>query len=127
MATTNAPAPVTLPAAADLSSYQYRFMVLNTSQQVTYVSSAGGNAQFVLLNKPSAAGDAAELRCIGSGGIQKMVAGAATTAGALIQSDAVGRAIDAGSSDYALGFGIDAAGAAGDVIRVVLGANYVTA
>jgi hypothetical protein len=54
-------------------------------------------------------------------GIVKVEAGAATTVGAQQMSDSTGRTIDlvTGASKYVTGVALDAAGAAGEIIRVL--------
>lgn len=127
MATQDPGKIVTFPAAADLSSYLYRFCKLTTGS-VSYVASAGGDADGVIQNNDAdAAGKEVAVALLNGGGILKVEAGAATTADAEVQSDAVGRAIDAGSSDRVLGRFIDAAGAAGDIVRFIPGSNPISA
>ena len=55
---------VTLLAAGDLSTYQYKFVKLSADNTVTYAG-AGEAAIGVLQNKPSAAGQAARVRVFG--------------------------------------------------------------
>lgn len=111
---------ISLEAAADLSLLQFRFMELS-SGQVQAVSGAGGNSVGVLQNDPAAQGRAAE---VAFGGIVKVEAGATVTQDADVQSDAVGRAIDASTGDRVLGVALDA-GAIGELIRVLLVSNHL--
>ena len=54
-----------------------------------------------------------------TGGVPRVVAGAAVTVGALVKSDATGRAIPQAGSGEILGVAATAAAQAGDVIEVV--------
>jgi len=113
----------TIEAGADLSAKQFRFVVLNTSGQLVAVSSAGADADGVLLNKPDAAGKAAEFAF---GGIVKVVAGGSITAGDKVQSDAAGEALTAASGDHVLGKALKDADD-GDLVEVLLVSKHILA
>ena len=115
---------VTLEAGSDLSAGQFHFVLLASDGQVDLVASAGGDADGVLYNDPAAAGRAAT---VAISGIVKVVAGAAVAVGDKVQSDASGRAITAASGDHVLGKAVSAAGAAGDVISVLLINHHILA
>jgi len=85
----------TVEAAADLSSYQYRFMKWS-SGQATYVSSQGAASIGILQNNPSAAGRAA---VIAYGGISELELGGSVSQGDNLTSDTVGRGITATDPD----------------------------
>jgi hypothetical protein len=121
MATENHGKSVSLEAAADLSSYQDRFVKLS-SGKVTYCG-AGQDAIGVLTNDPSAAGRAAEVVL---SGIAKVTAGGNCTQDGMAASDSAGRAVNAASGDYILGKFLDAATTAGEKIRVLLFASHPT-
>lgn len=125
---------ITLLAGADLSSSQFRAVTVNSSGRVV-AATAGQHAIGVLQNNPTS-GQAATIRV---GGVSKFAAGAAITlqnGGRLVASDATGRAVaataatvntsDAGAAADAvagsnvLGIALEAAGAAGVVIAVLL-------
>ena len=53
-------------------------------------------------------------------GVVEIVAGAAVVAGALVTPDAEGKAVTAASGDVAIGYALDAAAAADEVISVVI-------
>lgn len=107
-----------LQAAADLSSYQFRFVYLSAANKVTYCGTAGAAAIGVLCNKPAAAGRAADVT---DRGIAKVEAGAAVAAGAAVMTDASGRAITATNANAkVLGYAVNAASGAGSIIEVVL-------
>ena len=111
----------TLEAAGDISAYRYKFMILSGGQ-VTVATAVTDSCVGVLQNKPAAQGRAAELVVCGE---TKMVAGAAlATVGTAITTDTSGRAVacTAGSdtTTYILGRTLEASGAAGDIIRVLV-------
>lgn len=92
---------ITCEAGADLSTLQHHFVVMASDGQVDNVQSAGGDADGVLLNKPSAAGRAATVQV---GGVAKVKAGSGgITRGQKVQSDATGKGILAASGDHVLG------------------------
>lgn len=122
---------ITRLAGADLSSSQYHFVKLDTNGEVV-LSGAGEDAIGVLQNKP-ADGQAATVRV---GGLSKVVAGAAITAGARVASDASGKAktavaatvntsdtgaaADAVVASFALGNAFEAASGDGQIIEFLL-------
>lgn len=124
MATKQSMISVTLEAGGDLSAAQFTFVLLASDAQVDQVSSAGGDADGVLQNDPSAAGRAAT---VAIGGIVKVKAGAVVAAGAKVQSDATGRAITAATGDHVLGKAVTAAGAADEIISVLLKSTHILA
>ncbi len=107
----------TLEAAGDLSDYRYHFMK-NSSGQVTVASAVTDPCVGVLQDKPAAQGRAAELVICGE---TKLVAGDAINALALITTDTSGHAVTCtpgqDTTTYILGRALEAAGAAGDIIR----------
>ncbi len=124
MATTQLEAnqTITLPAGADLSSYQFRFVKISGGAVV--LSGAGNDAIGVLLNKPTS-GDAAQVQI---GGVAKVQADAAlATSGAKIMSSADGQAAAATSTNHVVGSTIDTATAAGEVIAVLLSRQGILA
>jgi len=123
MATQQASIEVSLPANADLSASQFLFVLLNTSGRVAVVASAGGDADGVLTNKPTVAGEAASVQI---GGIAKVVAGGTITAGDKVQSDAAGKALTAASADHVLGRATISA-VSGDLVEVLLTNHHILA
>ncbi|MHB0954233.1 MAG: DUF2190 family protein [Allorhizobium sp.] len=113
---------VTLISGADYSdgSAHYRFIKL-TSTPGTFVrcSVAGEDADGVCQDEPGS--DHAS--CIAIGGISKVVAGAAITAGAKITTDDQGRAVTATTGNSVLGIAIHDAAAAGIIIPVLVEKN----
>ena len=117
----------TLEAAADLSASQYRFVRVDANGRAA-LCGAGQPAVGVLQNKPSAAGQAAQVRALG---ITKVVAGGAISKGALVASDASGQAVAATvttantttgalTGSHVAGIALEAAAGAGQVISVLL-------
>ncbi len=105
----------TLPAADDLSANQYRFLVA-TGGNAT-LAGAGVASVGVLQNDPSVAGQAAGIMATG---ISKVVAGAAVVAGTKVMTDAQARAITATGTNFVVGVALTAAGAANEVISVLV-------
>lgn len=114
---------ITLEAGGDLSAGQFRFVVVAADGQVDLVSSAGGDADGVLQNDPSAAGRAAEVAYAGR---VKVVAGGTVAAGDKVQSDASGEAITAAMGDHVLGKCL-VGGDAGELIEVLLISKHILA
>lgn len=104
--------------AATALDNRYRFVVVNGSGQIAQAG-AGVRATGVL-QSPAAANDAAEVMV---SGVSKVEAGAAITEGDDVTPDASGRAITAAaaSGNTIVGTALESAGAAGEVIAVLLG------
>lgn len=92
---------ISLPAAADLSAYQYHFMMVDASGYGTVALAATSRIVGVLQNKPEAVGDPCQIRIAG---ISKIVGGAALAEGECLTSTP----IDA-TTGSACGFGTAAA------------------
>jgi hypothetical protein len=110
----------TLLSDADLSASQFRFVNANADGEVIRNVTAGADVLGVLNNKPNAAGQACEIVV---DGVAKVVAGAAITLGAngtKVMSDNQGRAVAATATNKAVGYALAAAGAAGEIIPVLL-------
>lgn len=105
-------------ASADLSAKQFHFLTApDANKRTTFVGTQGAMSIGVLQNKPSAAGQAAEVM---QNGISKVVAHAAVAAGAAVASSNTGRAITAATGNRVLGVAMEAAANAGEVIAVLL-------
>lgn len=116
MAYENTPEMITVPAAADLSTHQYKLMTLNSSGQAA-LGNATNLIVGVLQNKPTAAGQAATLCWAG---VSKVVAAGVITAGARVTSDANGLAIAATTAgDAVIGVAL-ATSAANDIIPILI-------
>ena len=92
------------------------------------LASAQGRADGVSQETQATVGDTVPMQPM-DGGVVKLEAGAAVTRGSLIASDTVGRVIDhvAAVDNHALGKALDAAAAAGEIIRVQNGPVIVDA
>jgi hypothetical protein len=123
MAQVNQVQSISMPAAADLSALQFTFVNINSSGEAAAPSGAGGDAVGVLMNKPDAAGRAAEVAYAGKA---KVKAGATVAAGAKVQTDANGAAITAASGDVVLGCAMSG-GDSGEVIEVLLVSQHILA
>ena len=107
---------VGLPASADLSASQFCFVVVNSSGQLA-LPTAGGDADGILQDKPSAQGVEGSVAVLG---ISKLVVAAAgVTAGDLIMTDAAGKAVTATAGKKILGRAL-ATGAGGTIIPVLI-------
>lgn len=116
MASDESVTKITLEAGADYSASQYCFVVMASDGQVDPCGS-GLRADGVLYNKPTAAGRDAE---VAISGIVKVKAGAAITRGAMVKSDASGKAVTAATTTFAMGRCLDTVLADGDICRVLL-------
>lgn len=113
---------LSMQAGGDLRTKQYHILrqsaagVTNLASRTTANQTAVVDAIGVLQNKPNS-GQAASVAITGE---SKVVAGAAITQGVNVTTNASGRAIVAASGDWTIGQAAEAAGADGEVIRVVL-------
>lgn len=114
---------LSLEAGADLSAAQFRVMALSSGQVVQQTSSSAQSVG-VLQNNPSAQGQAAE---VAYAGLVKIVAGAAVAQDALVMSDTQGRAVTATSTNRVIGQALSAAGAAGELLEVLLQSQHLLA
>ena len=113
-----------LPANADLSASQFRFVALNSSGNVILNVTAGGDCIGVLQDKPSAAGQTAEVAMLTPGSRVKVVSAANLAPGAKVQSNDAGAAIAAASGDHVLGT-VVVGGVAGDLIEIIPGSRML--
>jgi Uncharacterized conserved protein (DUF2190) len=106
-----------VPASADLSASQFCFMTINSSGQLA-LPSAGGDADGVLQDKPTAATAQGELAI---SGVSKVVVGSVgVTAGDLLQVEATGKVITAATTGHKIVGRALATGAAGVTIPVLI-------
>lgn len=108
-------------AAADLSTFQYHLVRYSAANAVNLaVLAVTSNLLGVLQNKPKSG----EFATVAYGGISKVVAGAAITAGDLLTTSTSGRAIVvtslASGQEMVFGRALTAAGADGDVIPALI-------
>jgi len=108
-------------ASGDLSAAQYLFVVLGSSGAAVNTS-AGGIVDGVLQDKPSAAGYAATVAC---SGVSKVKASTTINKGALVTSTNAGKAVTATTGQTVAGRALEAAGADGDLIAVLLDTSGV--
>jgi hypothetical protein len=100
----------------------YRFVQLQSDGKYDEVGVAQSRADGVSCQAAAADGDAFSMEPCNGGGIMKVEAGAAITAGALVASDNQGRVIAhvTTAGNHILGVAKEAAGAAGEIIAVQL-------
>lgn len=111
-----------VPAGADLSSYQFRFVVAEkkaSALKCVLAATAGSRSVLgVLQNKPTADGDAA---LVAVRGISKVICGSAVTMGNFVISSTAGEALTTGATgSHYIGRAL-ADGTAGTYIPVELG------
>lgn len=108
---------ITMPAAADLSGAQFRFMIVDTNGRAT-VSGANGKVLGILQNKPNAAGAAARVRI---SGVSKLQLGNAGTAQQYVASNAQGFGTTASNTGDWIGAQVlTNVGGSGDITDVAL-------
>jgi uncharacterized protein DUF2190 len=95
---------------------QYRFVKLTGAHKVGLCTAATDAAIGVMQNKPQVTNQAAT---VAIEGVTLVVSGAAVTAGTAVGPDTAGRAI-AAAANPVIGYAIDAATAAGQLIPVLL-------
>lgn len=121
---------ITAPAKRDLSAYQYHAVTLDTDGNIDYCDTSAGTIPIgVLQNKPSAAGQEAEVAIVGSTSLMEVNA---TTD--ISQGDRLGSGNDYKgvkvTADKAMYFAqaMEDATADGDIIEVlILGTSYLAA
>jgi hypothetical protein len=113
MATQEAVISITLPAAADLRTHQYKFVAINSDGLAALVAN-NGHADGVLMNDPNT-GEAAT---VGIFGVLKVKCGAAVTRGGDVASGADGAAKNPATGSAILGTAIET-GADGRVISIL--------
>lgn len=124
MANENQKVAITLPAAADLSSYQGCFVTVDSSSNAALASTGGQMAIGVLDNKPDALGRAATVVV---GGVVQCLAGATVAAGAKIMTEVTTcRGITATSGNHVLGIALTGA-ADGEFFSLLLLSKHILA
>jgi len=107
---------ISVPSHADYTADQYTFMKINSAGRAEQAGVAD-KADGVLQNKPNLQDRPAN---IAISGVTKMVAGAAVALGANVSPDANGEAITSVTGATVAGRALEAAGAQGDIIAVLL-------
>lgn len=122
MATTQSRDNRTFIAGGDLTAGQFHFVTLAADGQVD-LATDGADAAGVLLNNPSAAGQAATVTVQG---LTTVEAGGTIAVGAAVASNATGEAITAAIGDVVKGYAREA-GVDGQIIQIELiqGGNVV--
>lgn len=106
-------------AAGDLSSSQYRAVIIDATGRAALVSTLGGGIDGVLQNAPAAAGRACE---VAFDGTTQWMAGGTIAVGADVSVDAAGRCITAATGQQVHGKALYA-GVIGAIIPVKLGSR----
>ena len=113
MAIQEAVISITLPAAADLRTHQYKFVEVNSSGEAALVGD-DGHADGVLLNDPNT-GEAA---IVDIAGVVKVKCGANVTRGASVASGANGAAKNTDTGSAVNGTALET-GANGRIISMI--------
>lgn len=112
---------ITMEAGIDLSTHQYKFVVLASDGQIDPVASNGGDADGVLYDKPSAAGQAAQVAVQGR---VKVLAASAITRGGKVSSNGSGLAQAAASTHHVLGRAMTSVANANEIVEVLLESSH---
>lgn len=111
----------TFKAAADQSAKQYFFLKYSAVDTVALCAAATDRAIGVLMNKPAAAGLAADVRILGIAPVVSDGSGTAIAVGDTVGPNSAGKAVKKATADYNVaGIALDASSADGTVIRVLL-------
>ena len=111
---------ITLPAAADLSAMQYRYITVDANGRGTNCTTAVLPIVGILQNKPSAQDQEARIRHIG---ISKLVSGAALNEGDMVCSNLQGFGTAAAAGQVGVFIGaicLAATGASADIADVLI-------
>ena len=117
-------------AAADQSAKQYYLVELSAANTVAVCDAAADRVIGVLMNKPAAAGQAADVRILGVAPVVSDGSGTAIAAGDYVGPNSSGKAVKKATADYSVaGLALAASSADGTVIPVLLlpGAFFRTA
>lgn len=104
---------ITIPAAADLSSYQYRFVKVDANGRGTITTAVTDVLLGILQNKPSAADVPARVRV---GGISKIALNQSADESSLLTSNTQGFGLPQGTaSNFCGAILLHATGGSGDI------------
>lgn len=119
MANNRRPITISVAASADLSASQYRAVYLVGIPARAAVDTSNATAPIgIMLNKPAAAGRAAEIAILG---VAKMEAGAAVAAGQRVTQVAGGRGSPTLTAvDEVVGLALTAAAGSGELFEVLV-------
>jgi hypothetical protein len=115
MAIQEAVVSITLPAGANLTTHQYKFVTVNDAGKVV-LSGNNATAYGILLNAPNT--DEAATVAVPGSGILKVKCGANVTRGGTVGSDANGAAKNTATASAVLGIALET-GANGRVISIL--------
>ena len=99
-------------AGENLTDYQFRFVTLETDDQLDYADSTTAHPYGVLQTPAATQNTACNVKVSGESQIE---AGEAVAVNAIVQTDATGRAIALSTGGFAKGRCVSAAGAAADL------------
>lgn len=111
---------ITLPASADLSSHQYKFITVDANGRGTICTAATNPIIGILQNKPSAQDEPARIRVQG---ISKIYGGAALNEGDMVASNLQGFGTAAAAGQVAVQVGgicLAATGGSGEYADVLV-------
>lgn len=113
-------ADLPMKAGADLSTKQYHFVTVDANGKVVATSGLGNKSIGILQDKPNAADQAARVRTI-SGTTSLLKMAATCNEGDTLTSDANGQGVVVSADlQFASAIALEAAGAIGDLIEVML-------
>lgn len=121
MATSNALTCVSLEAEAAIAT-QFSVVKPGTAGKSVVAAGAGEAGIGIIQNKPAAN----EGATIAISGVSKAVAGAVIAVNAEVTADANGKLVTATTGDYVIGTALVAAGAANELIPVLLRTPYIS-
>lgn len=110
---------ITRPAGQSFATLQHTIVELDSTSRVVPATDAATPILGVIMNKPSAAGQAAEIAIVGS--VVKCVASATINEGAWVTATTAGEAVATTTNlDNILGMALTTAPAANDLFEVVI-------
>lgn len=107
---------ISLEASGDLSANQFRFVKVNSSGQTEQATAAADAIVGVQQDKPKVQGEASGVLI---NGVSIMIAGGTVAAGAVVTTDAQGRAVAAATGNTGKGICLKG-GAVGEQISVLI-------
>ncbi len=108
---------ISKPAAADLSTYQYR-AVLIASNRVNIATGTASKIIGILQNKPAGTAHAAR---VAVGGVSKMIASASITSGDWVSSNGEGMGVAAtGATSQVVGRALESASGSLSIFEVLI-------
>lgn len=118
MSTANGGKIISVPASADVSSYQYCIAYLDAANTVTFAAGATGDYLGIFQdNSADAAGKPAQVMI---DGVSKLLAGGVVAAGSPVTSTSAGRGTTASTAESSIGIAMTAGAATGNIIDVVI-------